>query len=274
MFADVDGKSVEAVHAATLALLKTLPPTEVAVLCNPPEDISRSLGRYGCHIVWPGLIVSPDQALAHVSRVLEDTVGSGQDAKVDTSVYSGSGLRMIGSSKPDLPPSYAYLPTSVWRGPDQGLVSAEFRMDDLEHWLARTTIQVPHPQWPPVDAAPTKNQQLRLPVPLHPAADSAAMQVLDKLLPPVYRGTARRIIARGPRVLVIPLASRYCHNKQAEHRSNHVYIVLTKGRPVEQRCHCMCDIPRLSGPCHAYRGRIARTPHDFVFKYLRDTADT
>ena len=76
---------------------------------NPAEmdDISQIWVKTGVHLIWPDLYVTPDRALTIrrgiinylIHRYGQRHVDNNWEAVIDQSVYIGSGLRMLGSSK-------------------------------------------------------------------------------------------------------------------------------------------------------------------------------
>ena len=75
----------------------------------------------------------------------------------------------------------------------------------------------------------------------------------------ISRGTAYEMInlqkcymSDTDNIATFQINSRYCQNIQREHKSNHVYIVVS-ATLVEQRCHCRCS----DKDCAKYRGKIA-----------------
>jgi hypothetical protein len=279
MFVDVDctegfpgdGSAASKLEVAIRHLVENIPGS--VVVCRPLQPYR---GRHGAHLVWPNKPVTCSQALDLLAAV-------GATPLVDVSVYRGArgaGLRMLGSQKPRYPKDYVYWPVAV-RWPESACltpVQPPEKPLELVRWLRLCCIHATDSCLPPALCTLNPNHppppQSSSVAPAAVLCCSKVVSVLDELLPEVYRGTVRaHAVHQMGGTIVVPLASRYCHNKLADHSSNHVYICVTaRGGFLEQRCHCTSPVvrPGTGTSCANFKMRLSPKPlHPAILSFLR-----
>ena len=167
--------------------------------------------KSGVHIHWPDTFVTRAEALAFRTRILlelgDDPVWN---ERIDSSVYGGSGLRMIGSHK--LPTGAPYIP---WT-PDTP--HGEITLQDLKDFSIRTTEK--------------ETQSSVEEITNHAPLES----YIRKYIPGQENARVKRIGRKGYETLWIQTDSRYCENIGTEHKSNHVWFYVY-GNTICQKCH-------------------------------------
>ena len=196
-------------------------------------SVSRSkekdgLIKSGIHLHWPNLKVTKKKALELRELVDEDI-----KPFVDESVYKGSGLRMLWSHKRG--DEYPYVPlvdlsTGVFfdQNPD---------VDTLQLFSIRTK---------------------------EISNDKEVVQKRDNLLEEFinkyvsnHEDTIIKKVSKKNKMWKLECNSRYCENKGAEHKSNHVYFVVDTTRwTIHQECFDEC--------CKGYKGRLYKLSQSIV----------
>lgn len=183
-----------------------------------PRPVKDSLIKSGVHIHWPDLKVTKQQATANRSKIildLPDMDGLDWSQIIDSSVYGGSGLRMLWSHKK--PSGGPYLP---WRTLDGKEFSKEPNIETLSLFSIR---------------CPTNEKQVEDEV--CGLASDCIEEFIQRYLPGQQRAQVKKIqrMDEGSDAWYIQTDSKYCESIRDEHRSNHVWFLLSKGR-VSQRC--------------------------------------
>jgi len=183
-----------------------------------PRPVKDSLIKSGVHIHWPDLKVTKQQATANRSKIildLPDVEGLDWSQVIDSSVYGGSGLRMLWSHKK--PSGGPYLP---WRTLD----GKEFSKEPNAETLSLFSIR-----------CPTNEKQVEEEVDA-PGSDCIE-EFIQRYLPGQRRAQVKKIqrMEEGSDAWYIQTDSKYCERIRDDHKSNHVWFLLSKGR-VSQRC--------------------------------------
>lgn len=215
--------------------------------------------RSGLHLVWTDVVVDAEQAL----RLLAVAVGNLRldcpDSPVDWpraldgSVYRNNGLRMVFAAKGPQDTS-RYVPWRVLLGDRMDDVSAEAAQAlsagdcaGILRWVRDCSIHPPDLGAPRLadgaaaaKLAPVATSRAPTPVPIKTRDIDTA--VTAALMGTRYEGVsfaAPVALSDEPNAYIVHLASRFCHNIQREHRSNRVYLIVTRTKVV-QACFCRC----------------------------------
>lgn len=187
-----------------------------------PRHIEGKGTKYGSHIVWPESRVNKKTANTIRSKILSE-FGSDWESVFDSSVYSGSGLRMLWSYKGQDDNSTPYIP---W-----GLVDAfgfsEFGdKQPSVHFLKLFSIRIEN----------SKDEQL-------PEIKESCSE-LERFIQENIKGQeSARIIKITPWKkskigdMCLITNSKYCENIQRCHVSNHICFCLTRKGVISQRCN-------------------------------------
>ena len=177
--------------------------------------------KSGVHIHWPDTHVTRAEALAFRTRILLELDDDPEwNERIDSSVYGGSGLRMIGSHK--MPTGEPYVP---W---EPGTPPGDVTIDQLRDFSIRCKEEETHSNVTEVlNHAPLE-------------------AYIRKYLPGQEMARVKRIGRKGKESLWIQTDSRYCENVKTDHKSNHVWFSVY-GDTICQRCH--------DEDCQGYVGR-------------------
>jgi len=88
---------------------------------------------------------------------------------------------------------------------------------------------------------------------------SSVLPELISLLPPVYKNTTFVSAFVTSRTVMLKTNSRYCMNKQGEHRTSTVYMAISR-QGVQQRCYCRKD----ERGCEHYASPVTPLPPHIV----------
>lgn len=166
--------------------------------------------KSGVHIHWPDAHVTRAEALAFRTRILLEMDDDPEwNERIDSSVYGGSGLRMIGSHK--LPTGDPYVP---WVPGEPQEITLELLKDH--------SIRCKE------DEAQSTVSEITNHAPLE--------AYIRKYLPGQELARVKRIGRRGKESLWVQTDSRYCENIKGDHKSNHVWFSVY-GDTICQRCH-------------------------------------
>ena len=181
-----------------------------------PRKISVDQMKSGIHIVWPDLFVTKTEALALRTRILLELPDDPEwNNRIDSSVYGGSGLRMIWSHKKekgkDVDP---YVP---WMELDGDVFDATPTKDVLKLFAIRTNE--------------TSSASVNVEITCAPLE-----RFIRKNLNGQELASVKRVIRKGNDKIIVQTDSRYCENIQGQHKSNHVWFGIHKGK-ICQLCH-------------------------------------
>jgi len=189
-----------------LAIFQTVVPGRVLVARADPRTESDGRIKTGVHIHWPDTKVRRAEALAFRTRILLELGDDPEwNTRIDSSVYGGSGLRMIGSHK--LPAGDPYMPQG-------GAITIE----TLRDYSIRT------------DENETSEHVTEI-------TDYGPLErYIQKYIPGQERTRIKRITRRSPRILWVQTDSHHCANIGKDHKSNHVWFYIFEDT-ITQRCH-------------------------------------
>jgi hypothetical protein len=183
-----------------------------------PRPWKDSLIKSGVHIHWPDCKVTKQQALVNRSKIilnLPPVSGIDWAEVVDSSVYGGSGLRMLWSHKK--PSGGPYLPWCTLGGemfskdPDVGVLSLFSIRCAVDETRVEEEFAVP--------------------------SSDCIEEFIQRYLPGQRRTQVKKIqrMEEGGDAWYIQCDSKYCERIRDEHKSNHVWFFMGKGR-ISQRC--------------------------------------
>jgi hypothetical protein len=200
--------------------------------------------KYGMHMIWPDSVVNKQRANSTRIKIL-DEFGSDWEHIIDSSVYSGSGLRMLWSYKNE-PGSTQYVPWGKIDGE-----TCEFRefknKDPSRHFLELFSIRI---------SSSTTS---------HILEDSKSEKSTGELETFIRMNIPGQETAKVTRVgkcknkkdYWVRTNSRYCEHVKRDHKSNHVWFVLSpKGCTICQKCE--------DEECKNWKGRLYRIPSRLI----------
>lgn len=197
--------------------------------------------KYGMHIIWPESLVTKQTANTIRMKLL-DEFGSDWEDVFDSSVYSGSGLRMLWSYKNE-PGSTPYVPFGRF---DDGGQFKEFKnKDPSTHFLELFSIRAPYE----TDAEPVS------------VSDAPPKSELESFIMKNIPGQSNIRISRigkckNKKDYWIRTNSKYCDHVKREHKSNNVWFILS---PKGTLCQ-MCE----DEECKKWKGRFYRIPSHLI----------
>lgn len=178
-----------------------------------PRPVKESLIKSGVHIHWPELTVSRIQAINLRTKIvieLSRLHDFDWDKVIDSSVYGGSGLRMLWSHKK--PAGDPYIP---WRDLDGREFSKDPSLDVLELFAVRT------------DEVPENREVLTDSTPLEEYIKRYMIGQRTIKIKKVQRHEHDGWYAQTD--------SKFCERINDEHKSNHVWFAV-RGERISQRC--------------------------------------
>jgi len=225
-FVDLDYKAVEKLKdEALLAICEVIheaigKPGRCCIARAQPRPVKEGI-KSGVHIHWPDFKVSKQDAISSRARILlalplVEEVDWAQ--VIDSSVYGGSGLRMLWSHKK--PSGDPYIP---WRELESG---REFQKtadaDVLELFSIRCASH---------ECKTDVNVDMDAP------AAEPIEEFIQRYLPGQRQTQVKKIqrFEEGVDAWYVQTDSKYCERIKDEHRSNHIWFLLNKGR-LTQRC--------------------------------------
>ena len=180
-----------------------------------PRSVAEGLIKSGVHIHWPNLTVSRTQAMNLRTKIVMSLAADlpfDWDKIIDSSVYGGSGLRMLWSHK--RPTGDPYVP---WRSLDGQEFSKVPDIDTLALFAIRTEETS---QFGEVEA-------LRDTEPLE--------EFIQKYLEGQNQAQVKKVQRHEHNGWYVQTDSKYCERIHKEHRSNHVWFHVASRR-ISQRC--------------------------------------
>lgn len=275
------------------------------IVCQAPSKLENGdmLVKHGVHIIFPHIFVNAPIALACRERLLEklprlfqdacteessidsstestaSTSGYAQPANnwediVDDSVFKASGLRMIFSGKGKLE-GRAYVPKFEMTHHGDVVPCTLDTATTKRAYIRDTSIRVFHNALTPcvggeheiADKPGTHAHGGTVignstPIDMY----QEALPKLREALPTVYKDTRFLSAFVTSHAVMIKTNSRYCQNKQGEHRTSTIYLCVTK-KGVCQRCYCRKD----ERGCAEYASRIIPLPQDVIRVFFPDT---
>ena len=245
-FIDFDYKSPEKLEDEDLLQFCSIIHGTIPGRCLIAKTRARTIGagliKTGAHIHWPDLIVNKTEALNLRSKLIL-ALGEGPwDSVIDSSVYSGSGLRMIWSHKK--PTGDPYFP---WLGTDSdGKFTQTFSKEPNVETLALFAIRT--------EDVPRPNETLD--------NNDSLEKFIQRYLEGQKRATVKKVQRHEHDGWFVQTDSKWCLNIHREHKSNHVWFSIHSGC-ISQKC--------LDEECNGFQGPKTILPPSIVEK-LQDVA--
>lgn len=206
-----------------------------------PRPVADNLIKSGVHIHWPNLIVTRTQAMNLRTKIitsLSEAVSFEWDKVIDASVYGGSGLRMLWSHKK--PSGDPYVP---WKDLDGADLSKTPDPVMLELFSVRTD-----------DETPSIQETLE---------DTGALEdFVRRYMEGQERAHIKKVQRHEHDGWYAQTDSKYCERIRKEHKSNHVWFHMCRGK-ISQRC--------FDEECAEFKGTEVILPPSIVEK-LQDVA--
>ena len=219
-FVDLDYKGPEALPDDAVLELTAIMHSVVqkgrCLIARAEPRIVDTQVKTGVHIHWPDVFVTKSEALALRTRILlelpEDPEWS---QRIDASVYGGSGLRMLWSHKREKGvDSNPYIP---WRDLDGNVFDRLPTPEILKLFALRTNEVSREAVNVEITCAPLE-------------------RYIRKYLKGQEMANVRRVMRKGQDKIIVQTDSKYCERIQGEHKSNHVWFGISRGR-ICQLCH-------------------------------------
>ena len=247
-FVDLDFKSSEALPDEAILELAAMMHSVVqngrcCIARATPRPVDGQI-KTGVHFHWPDVYVTRSEALALRTRILlelpEDPEWS---RRIDASVYGGSGLRMLWSHKREKGvDSEPYVP---WRDLDGNTFDPVPNTAILSLFALRTDK--------------ISNEAVNVVITCAPLERFIRRNLKGQEL-----ANVRRVIRKGSDRIVVQTDSKYCERIQGEHKSNHVWFGVTRGR-ICQLCHDeVCKELKFVGREHILSPSIVEELHSNV----------
>lgn len=214
----------------------------------PRKNTKGGATKYGLHIVWPESTVTKQMANGIRMNILDEFGDPEWEKIIDSSVYSGSGLRMLWSYKNEKG-STPYVP---WARIHADGTFEEFScgssspsVDMLRLFTIRTTDA-------PAGGGGGGG----------PASSSSKNPELETFIRTNIPGQENaRILkvsmCKNKKDYWVSTSSKYCENVKREHKSNHVWFVYKPGaKIIAQKCQ--------DEECKGYTGRFYRIPSRLI----------
>ena len=219
-FVDLDYKGPEALPDETILELATTMHSVVqkgrcVIARAEPRQVDTQM-KTGVHIHWPDVFVTKSEALALRTRILLELPDDPEwSQRIDASVYGGSGLRMLWSHKREKGvDSNPYFP---WRDLEGCVFDRTPNPETLKLFAVRTNQ----------DSKEAVNVEITC-APLE--------RFIRKYLKGQERANVRRVMRKGNDRIIVQTDSKYCERIQGEHKSNHVWFGIARGK-ICQMCH-------------------------------------
>jgi hypothetical protein len=219
-FVDLDYKGPEALpDDVILELVETMHSVVQqgrCVIARAEPRVVDDQVKTGVHIHWPDVFVTRSEALALRTRILLELPSDPEwSQRIDASVYGGSGLRMLWSYKREKGvDSGPYVP---WRSLDGSVFDPRPSVELLRLFAIRTNEVSREAVNVEITCAPLE-------------------RFIRKYLAGQELAKVRRVLRKGNDRIIVQTDSKYCERIQGEHRSNHVWFGITRGR-ICQLCH-------------------------------------
>jgi len=219
-FVDLDYKSETPLDDSSILELVELMHSVVqkgrCYIARAPIRTVQGLVKTGVHIHWPDVFVTKKEALALRTRILlelpEDPEWS---QRIDASVYSGSGLRMLWSHKREKGEDTD--PYTPWRELHGSVFAGLPTSETLSLFAIRTNAESSTSVDLEITCAPLE-------------------KFIQRYMKGHTRANVRRVLRKGHDRIVVQTDSRFCERIQGEHKSNHVWFGVSQGK-ICQLCH-------------------------------------
>jgi hypothetical protein len=197
--------------------------------------------KYGMHMIWPESAVNKQRANSIRVKILDEFGPDEWEKIIDGSVYSGSGLRMLWSYKKEHD-STPYVP---WGKIDEHGTFREFtNKDPSVHFLDLFSIRI--------------QDQKFLEETVIGGSDHCELETfIRKNMPGQEKTKITRVgKCKNKKDYWVRTDSRYCENVKREHKSNHVWFVLSPKGTIGQMCE--------DETCKGWKGRLYRIPSRLI----------
>lgn len=231
-FIDLDYKSTEALASHKILGIAEKCAQLLKAPCYIARTPPRTIGdviKTGVHFHFPDLVVNKQEALKLRNRICLEVPDYADS--IDTSVYVGSGLRLVWSHK--FQDGRYYEPYVPWK-----MVTADGYIKDLQRspnleMLRKFTIRTQ-------EKDSEETQELDVP-------SEGIEGFIRKVIPGQGQARVLKIfVTRDNETLGIKTDSRYCENIGRQHKGNHVWFWIKNGT-VRQMC--------LDEECKHFKGR-------------------
>lgn len=203
----------------------------------PPRVLDNGNVKTGIHFHWPDVILTKQDALKLKNQIIIANPDLSQ--WIDSSVYAGSGLRLVWSHKreknKDYPP---YVPwKSVSTTGTLTSLPPEPLFDTLRYFTIRT------------EEVPEKKANI--------GDDLTPLEeFINKNMPGQERARVFRVFkTRSDTTLCVQTDSQFCENIGKCHQRNHVWFAIRRGT-IRQMC--------LDEDCREFKGRLFNLPPSIV----------
>lgn len=205
--------------------------------------------KYGLHMIWPESIVTKQSANSLRMKILNHLGHEDWEKIIDSSVYAGSGLRMLWSLKNE-DGSTPYVPWGRIDTPGGEFKKFHDTRPSVEY-LKMFSIRVHH-----------HHQNVEVP---SSSTSSSSFSEIETFIQTYLPGQSKaRVLKISPckkiRGLWVSTSSKYCENIKREHKSNHVWFNIRPSSgswsEISQRCQ--------DEECKGYVGRSYRIPSRLI----------
>jgi len=219
---------------------------------NKPEGI-----KYGVHVIWPESVVDKPMAQSIRLKIIRELGDECWEKIIDSSVYSGSGLRMLWSLKNEHG-STPYIPWAKISGSNFELFSNVYPCTEILNMFSiRTTSSSTCYSEEETKQQPTNDLEEFIRKHL-PGQENARISKISKC-------------KKSENGLWVSTNSRYCDNVKKEHKSNHVWFNVRRlgnsgWYSIAQKCQ--------DEECKEYIGRLYRFPSRLIVDANERVLDT
>ena len=247
-FVDLDYKGHEALPGDVILELVEVMHSVVqkgrCCIARAEPRVIDGLVKSGVHIHWPDVNVTRSEALALRTRILLELPDDPEwSQRIDASVYGGSGLRMLWCHKREKGvDSGPYTPWCELRG---SVFESTPSAETLKLFAVRTNEVSKEAVNVDITCAPLE-------------------RFIRKNLKGQELANVRRVMRKGQDKIIVQTDSKYCERIQGEHKSNHVWFGISRGR-ICQLCHDdECKTQKFVGREHILSPSIVEELHSNV----------
>ena len=247
------------------------------VICEAPVKMEPTAKKYGIHVVWPEVFVTPSIAMGFRAVLLNALqehdplfVNAWEDV-LDKCVYAANGLRMPWSIK-GRGDTRAYQPTKTVSAKGIEHVAMDSRDSDMltrvRGWMRELTVRAPGKTTPSAlcpgitlrapelkENRHPNHSELSFPGSTRRHVDEFATELalIDEAIPREFKPQTITSVFVTTHSVMLRSTSQYCRNLGRRHKSNTVYFAVTN-KGVTQRCFCRCETTegRKYGMCKDY----------------------
>jgi hypothetical protein len=219
-------------------------------IAKAPRRITPNGTKYGVHVIWPESIVDKPMAQSIRLKIIRLLGGDDMWEKIiDSSVYSGSGLRMLWSLKNE-PGSTHYVPWAKIK--DATNFEIFSNVYPCTEFLKKFSIRATN------STTITSSYSKEVSQPTNDLEEFIRIN-----LPGQERARVLKIskCKKSENGLWVSTDSRYCENVKKEHKSNHVWFNVRRlgnsgWYSISQKCQ--------DEECKEYMGRLYRFPSRLI----------